>query len=129
MIGSLAMALRYSFGLLEAADQLEGAITRTLAAGVGVTVSRPSEISARQRLQLAHDGVAHLGRADRVVANPIAMIGSLAMALRYSFGLLEAADQLEGAITRTRARRRAACRANRSASRPRPTGCRRTGCR
>jgi 3-isopropylmalate dehydrogenase len=32
-------------------------------------------------------------------ANPIAMIGSFAMSLRYSFGLIEAADMLEGAIT------------------------------
>ncbi|WP_372424148.1 3-isopropylmalate dehydrogenase [Salinarimonas chemoclinalis] len=33
------------------------------------------------------------------LANPIAMIGSLAMCLRYSFGLVEAADRLEAAIT------------------------------
>ena len=33
------------------------------------------------------------------LANPIAMIGSFAMALRYSFGLGEAADRLERAIT------------------------------
>ncbi|KMO39081.1 3-isopropylmalate dehydrogenase [Methylobacterium variabile] len=39
--------------------------------------------------------------AGQNLANPIAMIGSLAMALRYSFGLIEAADQLESAITRT----------------------------
>jgi 3-isopropylmalate dehydrogenase len=39
--------------------------------------------------------------AGRGLANPIAMIGSFAMALRYSFGLLEEADMLEGAITRT----------------------------
>ena len=32
-------------------------------------------------------------------ANPIAMIGSLAMCLRYSFGLGDAADALDGAIT------------------------------
>ncbi|HVL71839.1 MAG TPA: 3-isopropylmalate dehydrogenase [Beijerinckiaceae bacterium] len=38
--------------------------------------------------------------AGRGLANPIAMIGSFAMALRYSFGLLEEADMLEGAITR-----------------------------
>jgi 3-isopropylmalate dehydrogenase len=37
--------------------------------------------------------------AGRGLANPIAMIGSLAMALRYSFGLGEAADLLERAIT------------------------------
>ncbi|WP_349369864.1 3-isopropylmalate dehydrogenase [Salinarimonas sp.] len=37
--------------------------------------------------------------AGRGLANPLAMIGSLAMCLRYSFGLGEAADRLEGAIT------------------------------
>ncbi|GGK34125.1 3-isopropylmalate dehydrogenase [Salinarimonas ramus] len=37
--------------------------------------------------------------AGRGLANPIAMIGSLAMCLRYSFGLIEAADRLEAAIT------------------------------
>jgi 3-isopropylmalate dehydrogenase len=36
--------------------------------------------------------------AGRGLANPIAMIGSFGMALRYSFGLNEAADQLEAAI-------------------------------
>ena len=38
--------------------------------------------------------------AGKGFANPIAMIGSLAMCLRYSFGLGEAADLVEGAITR-----------------------------
>jgi 3-isopropylmalate dehydrogenase len=37
--------------------------------------------------------------AGRGLANPIAMIGSFAMALRYSFGLGEAAVRLERAIT------------------------------
>ena len=37
--------------------------------------------------------------AGKDLANPLAMIGSLAMALRYSFGLGEAADLLDGAIT------------------------------
>jgi 3-isopropylmalate dehydrogenase len=36
--------------------------------------------------------------AGKGVANPIAMIGSFGMALRYSFGLLDAADRLETAI-------------------------------
>ncbi|MFG1461517.1 3-isopropylmalate dehydrogenase [Xanthobacter sp. DSM 24535] len=36
--------------------------------------------------------------AGRGIANPIAMIGSLAMALRYSFGLGPVADQIEAAI-------------------------------
>jgi 3-isopropylmalate dehydrogenase len=36
--------------------------------------------------------------AGRGLANPIAMIGSFAMALRYSFGLLEAADLVETSI-------------------------------
>jgi 3-isopropylmalate dehydrogenase len=37
--------------------------------------------------------------AGQGLANPIAMIGSFAMALRYSFGLGEAADLLERAVT------------------------------
>ncbi len=36
--------------------------------------------------------------AGKGLANPIAMIGSFGMALRYSFGLIEAADLLDGAI-------------------------------
>jgi 3-isopropylmalate dehydrogenase len=36
--------------------------------------------------------------AGKGLANPLAMFGSFAMALRYSFGLLEAADQLETSI-------------------------------
>jgi 3-isopropylmalate dehydrogenase len=36
--------------------------------------------------------------AGRGLANPIAMIGSFAMALRYSFGLGEAADRIERAV-------------------------------
>ena len=37
--------------------------------------------------------------AGHGLANPLAMIGSVAMALRYSFGLIEAADKLEAAVT------------------------------
>jgi 3-isopropylmalate dehydrogenase len=37
--------------------------------------------------------------AGKGLANPIAMIGSFGMALRYSFGLTEAADMLDGAIS------------------------------
>ena len=36
--------------------------------------------------------------AGKGLANPIAMIGSLSMALRYSFGLLETADRVDAAI-------------------------------
>jgi 3-isopropylmalate dehydrogenase len=36
--------------------------------------------------------------AGKGLANPIAMIGSFGMALRYSFGLGEAADRLDAAI-------------------------------
>ncbi|MEX0590856.1 MAG: isocitrate/isopropylmalate family dehydrogenase, partial [Xanthobacteraceae bacterium] len=36
--------------------------------------------------------------AGKRLANPIAMIGSLGMALRYSFGLGPAADMIEQAI-------------------------------
>jgi 3-isopropylmalate dehydrogenase len=37
--------------------------------------------------------------AGKGIANPIAMIGSFGMALRYSFNLIELADQLEKAIS------------------------------
>src|SRR5690554_2742635 len=37
--------------------------------------------------------------AGRGVANPIAMIASFAMCLRYSFGMIEEADRLEAAIS------------------------------
>ena len=37
--------------------------------------------------------------AGKGIANPIAMIGSFDMALRYSFGLIEAADLIEKAIS------------------------------
>ena len=36
--------------------------------------------------------------AGKGVANPIAMIASFAMALRYSFGMIELADKVEAAI-------------------------------
>jgi 3-isopropylmalate dehydrogenase len=36
--------------------------------------------------------------AGKGIANPIAMIASFAMALRYSFGLGDAADRIETAI-------------------------------
>ncbi len=38
--------------------------------------------------------------AGKAIANPIAMIGSFAMALRYSFGLSDAADRIDAAIAR-----------------------------
>ncbi len=38
--------------------------------------------------------------AGKGLANPIAMIGSFGMALRYSFGLAEAADRLDAAIAK-----------------------------
>jgi len=42
--------------------------------------------------------------AGKGLANPIAMIGSFGMALRYSFGLPDAADRLEAAIAEVLAR-------------------------
>jgi len=39
--------------------------------------------------------------AGKGIANPIAMIGSLGMALRYSFDLPQAADAIEAAIAAT----------------------------
>jgi 3-isopropylmalate dehydrogenase len=37
--------------------------------------------------------------AGKGIANPIAMFASFAMALRYSFNMVETADKLEGAIS------------------------------
>ena len=51
--------------------------------------------------------------AGKGVANPIAMLASFAMALRYSFNMVELADRLEGA-DRRRARRWAAHRRHRA---------------
>jgi 3-isopropylmalate dehydrogenase len=42
--------------------------------------------------------------AGKGIANPIAMVASFAMAMRYSFGMTEAADRLEGAISAVLAR-------------------------
>jgi 3-isopropylmalate dehydrogenase len=42
--------------------------------------------------------------AGKGMANPIAMLASFAMALRYSFNMLEAADQLDAAIAATLAK-------------------------
>jgi 3-isopropylmalate dehydrogenase len=42
--------------------------------------------------------------AGKGIANPIAMLASFAMALRYSFGMVKAADMLERAISETLAR-------------------------
>ncbi|MNU00522.1 3-isopropylmalate dehydrogenase [compost metagenome] len=37
--------------------------------------------------------------AGKGIANPIAMIASVAMALRYSFGMIELATKIENAIS------------------------------
>jgi 3-isopropylmalate dehydrogenase len=42
--------------------------------------------------------------AGKGIANPIAMIASFAMALRYSFGMLKEADMIEAAIAAALAR-------------------------
>ena len=52
---------------------------------------RPAQGDVRARARL---GARHAGKG---LANPIATLASFGMALRYSFGLVEAADRLDGA--------------------------------
>lgn len=62
MIGSLAMCLRYSFGLGEAADAIEAAIADALAAGL-----RTADIKgdARDTVSTSQMGDAIVARLER----------------------------------------------------------------
>ena len=66
-------------------------------AAVGVARRRGPETGKRKALyEPVHGSAPDI--AGKGLANPIAMIGSFGMALRYSFGLVEAADRLDNAI-------------------------------
>ena len=65
MIGSFGMALRYSFGLNEAADRLEAAIASVLDAGLRTAdISAPGGASV-STTQMGDAIVAALARTDR----------------------------------------------------------------
>ncbi len=80
--------------LSDVAAMLTGSLGMLPSASLGAEDSRTG---ARKALyEPVHGSAPDI--AGRGLANPIAMIGSFGMALRYSFGLLEAADLLDRAI-------------------------------
>ncbi|QIB33222.1 3-isopropylmalate dehydrogenase [Ancylobacter pratisalsi] len=81
--------------LSDVAAMLTGSLGMLPSASLGGV----EEISGRRRALYEPVHGAAPDIAGKGIANPIAMIGSLAMALRYSFGLGEAADKLEAAIS------------------------------
>ena len=80
--------------LSDVAAMLTGSLGMLPSASLGAT----EEISGRRRALYEPVHGAAPDIAGKGLANPIAMIGSLAMALRYSFGEQEAADRIEAAI-------------------------------
>ena len=80
--------------LSDVAAMLTGSLGMLPSASLGGV----EEVSGRRRALYEPVHGAAPDIAGKGLANPIAMIGSLAMALRYSFGELEAADRIEAAI-------------------------------
>ncbi|MHC2087817.1 3-isopropylmalate dehydrogenase [Methylobacterium sp. CM6244] len=80
--------------LSDVAAMLTGSLGMLPSASLGAVDSKGSR---KALYEPVHGSAPDIAGQD--LANPIAMIGSLAMALRYSFGLGEAADLLNGAIT------------------------------
>jgi 3-isopropylmalate dehydrogenase len=79
--------------LSDVAAMLTGSLGMLPSASLGAVDSRGSR---KALYEPVHGSAPDIAGQD--LANPLAMIGSLAMALRYSFGLGEAADLLDGAI-------------------------------
>ena len=82
--------------LSDVAAMLTGSLGMLPSASLGAVDARGSRKALYEPVHGSAPDIAGKG-----YANPIAMIGSLAMCLRYSFGLGEAADLLESAVTRT----------------------------
>ena len=82
--------------LSDVAAMLTGSLGMLPSASLGAVDAKGSRKALYEPVHGSAPDIAGKGHA-----NPIAMIGSLAMCLRYSFGLGEAADLLESAITRT----------------------------
>ena len=80
--------------LSDIASMLTGSLGMLPSASLGATDATTGKRAAMY--EPVHGSAPDI--AGRGVANPIAMIGSLAMALRYSFGLGEVADRIEAAI-------------------------------
>ncbi|WP_026607485.1 3-isopropylmalate dehydrogenase [Methylocapsa acidiphila] len=81
--------------LSDVAAMLTGSLGMLPSASLGET--NPQTGTRKALYEPVHGSAPDI--AGRGVANPIAMIGSLAMALRYSFGLGAIADKIEGAIS------------------------------
>lgn len=82
--------------LSDVASMLTGSLGMLPSASLGAVDARGSRKALYEPVHGSAPDIAGKG-----YANPIAMIGSLAMCLRYSFGLGEAADLLDSAVTRT----------------------------
>jgi 3-isopropylmalate dehydrogenase len=80
--------------LSDVAAMLTGSLGMLPSASLGSTNEKTGRRSALY--EPVHGSAPDI--AGKGVANPIAMIGSFGMALRYSFGLNNAADRLEAAI-------------------------------
>jgi 3-isopropylmalate dehydrogenase len=80
--------------LSDVAAMLTGSLGMLPSASLGETDAKTKK--RRALYEPVHGSAPDI--AGKGVANPIAMIGSLGMALRYSFGLGQAADIIEGAI-------------------------------
>lgn len=80
--------------LSDVASMLTGSLGMLPSASLGGV----EEISGKRRALYEPVHGAAPDIAGKGVANPIAMVGSLAMALRYSFNLGEVADRIEAAI-------------------------------
>ena len=79
--------------LSDAAAMLTGSLGMLPSASLGAADASGKRRSLYEPVHGSAPDIAGQG-----VANPLAMLGSLAMALRYSLGLSEAADRLEGAV-------------------------------
>jgi 3-isopropylmalate dehydrogenase len=80
--------------LSDVAAMLTGSLGMLPSASLGET--NPKTGNRKALYEPVHGSAPDI--TGKSLANPIAMIGSFGMALRYSFGLTEAADKLEGAI-------------------------------
>jgi 3-isopropylmalate dehydrogenase len=80
--------------LSDVAAMLTGSLGMLPSASLGATDAKTGK--RRALYEPVHGSAPDI--AGRGIANPIAMIGSLAMALRYSFGLTQWAERLEAAI-------------------------------
>ena len=83
--------------LSDAAAMLTGSLGMLPSASIGAE-GEPDKASGKRKAlyEPVHGSAPDI--AGKGIANPIAMLASFAMALRYSFGMIELADRLEAAI-------------------------------